>query len=291
LLELRLVRSFVAVAEAEHVGRAAAALHISQSPLSRQIRRLEDDLGLVLFARSGRRVALTSAGRWLLGEARALLQRAARLESDAARLAQGASGSVAIGYVQTAMWSGLLPAVLRGYRRRHPEVRLVLRNLPSAPQIDELARGDLDLAIVHVAPAAADLAATLILDDPLLLAAASDHELARRRRVDPADLDGKPWVALAGSGKELAYACARAGFSPDVRYQAGDRASVLALVAAGFGLAFVPASARKVPAAGVRLRALPWLRARSRLYLVQRDSGATPGAAELAAALCGRKSR
>src|ERR1700742_577137 len=89
MLDLRLVRSFVAVAETEHVGRGAEQLHISQSPLSRQIQQLEEQLGLRLFDRERRRVRLTDAGRWLLGEARDLLGRAARVETDAGRLLRG----------------------------------------------------------------------------------------------------------------------------------------------------------------------------------------------------------
>jgi DNA-binding transcriptional LysR family regulator len=84
VIELRLLQSFVAVAETEHVGRAAERLHISQSPLSRQIRQLEDDLGLRLFDRERQRIRLTESGRWLLSEARELLGRAQRMEDDAA---------------------------------------------------------------------------------------------------------------------------------------------------------------------------------------------------------------
>ena len=305
MLDLRLMRSFVAVAETEHVGRAAARLHISQSPLSRQIRGLEDDLGLVLFERVGRRVRLTAAGGWLLVEARALLERAARLESDAERLRAGTAGTVNVGYVSTAMWTGLLPTSLRRYRRRHPDVRLALRNLPSADQIDGLLRGDLDIGIVHrghrghrghfghfgvlgqAGLAQPELAFARVLEDPLLLAIPDDHALARRRRITPGDLDGAPWIVLTspnqpGDREELLAACARAGFTPDVRTEASDRASVLGLVSAGFGLALVPASARRMAVGGLRLRDLPFMKVASRLYLVRRAAGAVPAAVALA---------
>jgi DNA-binding transcriptional LysR family regulator len=287
MLDLRLIRSFVAVAETEHVGRAAARLHISQSPLSRQIRALESGLGLALFERLGRRVRLTAAGRWLLGEARDLLERAARLEGEAARVGAGTTGTLNVGYVSTAMWTGLLPGTLRRYRRRHPDVHLFLRNLTSRDQIDAILRGDLDIGIVHAVRGHPELAVATLREDRVVLAVADDHPLARRRRITPADLDGAPWIVLsgpshAGGRDELIAACARAGFTPDVRTETGDRASVLGLVSAGFGLALVPGSAGRLPVQGLRLRELSFFHSASRLHLVRRASGAVPAAIELA---------
>src|ERR1700733_15338260 len=118
MLELRLLRYFVAVAEVEHVGRAAEALHISQSPLSRQLRQLEEQLGLRLFDRERQRLRLTHAGRWLLRESRRLLEHAERLQKEAAQVARGAWGSLRIGFVKSAMWTGVLPHALRAFRVR-----------------------------------------------------------------------------------------------------------------------------------------------------------------------------
>src|ERR1700722_9400338 len=112
MLDLRLLNSFVTVAETEHVGRAARLLHISQSPLSRQIRQLEDQLGLRIFEREKQRIRLTEPGRWLLGEARELLGRARRIEQDAARTARGDGGRLSIGFVNSALWDGVMPAAL-----------------------------------------------------------------------------------------------------------------------------------------------------------------------------------
>jgi len=116
MIELRLLRYFVAVAEAGHVGRAAERLHISQSPLSRQIRQLEDQLGLVLFDRERRRFRITKTGRWFLEEARDLLSHADRLARDVDRYGRGETGRVSIGFVQSAMWSSVLPVALRRFQ-------------------------------------------------------------------------------------------------------------------------------------------------------------------------------
>ncbi|MBO8044304.1 LysR family transcriptional regulator, partial [Pseudomonas aeruginosa] len=109
MLDLRQLRYFVAVAEDEHVGRAAERLHISQSPLSRQIAQLEERLELQLFERSQQRIRLTADGRTFLAEARALLTHANRLESLARRLGRGDEGGLCIGYLEYAMHSGVLP--------------------------------------------------------------------------------------------------------------------------------------------------------------------------------------
>src|SRR3954466_10782074 len=103
MLDLRQLHYFVVVAKEEHVGRAAARLFISQSPLSRQIAQLEDKLGLTLFERSQQRIRLTADGRTVLAEARALLTHANRLESLARRLGKGDEGGLCIGYLDNAI--------------------------------------------------------------------------------------------------------------------------------------------------------------------------------------------
>ncbi|WP_245489523.1 MULTISPECIES: LysR family transcriptional regulator [unclassified Mesorhizobium] len=117
MLDLRQIRYFVAVAEAGNVGRAAEQLHISQSPLSRQIIQLEEQLGVTLFERAKQRVHLNAEGRAFLAEARALLANAARLEELGRSLASGATGSLAIGYVEGAVHSGLVADMLKDFRR------------------------------------------------------------------------------------------------------------------------------------------------------------------------------
>jgi DNA-binding transcriptional LysR family regulator len=277
MLELRLLRYFVVVAETEHVGRAATRLHISQSPLSRQIRQLEDLLGVTLFERDHRRIRLTDLGRALLVPARDILARADGLAREAHELAGGNLGQIAIGFVGPALTSGILPAALRRLRTERPRVRIALRQLSSTEQLAQLRAGSLDLALVHRQPVAAELDQHRLFDQPYVLAAPRPGRFARGP-IRPSQLDGQPWIAVIASdaGERWAHAFAAAGFLPHVIVHVAEWASALALVDAGLGLALVPASYATKPPPHVAIRKLPWLRMTSGLALVRRRAGSSP---------------
>src|ERR1700754_3405741 len=166
MLDIRQLHYFVAVAEEEHVGRAAERLHISQSPLSRQIAQLEERLGLVLFERSQQRIRLTRDGRTFLEETKAFLRHANRLESLGKRLGRGDEGGLCIGYVENAMHSGVLPQALRALRATRPNVHIALYNYQSAEQLEGLRERSLDIALVRDPPENdADLDTALVLSD------------------------------------------------------------------------------------------------------------------------------
>jgi DNA-binding transcriptional LysR family regulator len=145
-VELRHLRSFLAVAEELHFGRAAARLHISQPPLSQQIRRLEDELGACLFRRTKRRVDLTPAGEAFLTEARQTLAQAERAVRAAQRAERGELGELVVGYLIAAAY-GPLPDVIRMFRRRFPDVDLRLQNLRSVQQRHALLNREIDRVV------------------------------------------------------------------------------------------------------------------------------------------------
>ncbi|WP_405658721.1 LysR substrate-binding domain-containing protein [Streptomyces sp. NBC_01166] len=265
MLDLRQLRYFIAVAEAEHVGRAAEHLHISQSPLSRQIAQLEKSLGLTLFERTQQRIRLTADGRVFLTEARALLRHADRLENLGRRLGRGEEGGLCIGYVSDAMHTGVLPAALRTLQQERPGIHVALYSLTPEEQFVGLRQRSLDIALVQQPPAEddPDLLAAPLLEDPLLLALPANHALAGRRDITAHDLDGLPWVAVSTSHEPAARdafvaACAASGFTPDIRLDAPDPLTALGLVASGLGLALIQKSMIHGTTEGVEVRELPW---------------------------------
>jgi DNA-binding transcriptional LysR family regulator len=291
MLELRQLRYFIAVAEQEHVGRAAELLHISQSPLSRQIMALEAQLGLVLFERHRQRLRLTPEGREFLTEARDLVARAGQLEQRGRLLGAGMAGSLLIGYVEGAVHSGLLARSLRPFRKGHPELQLHLRAQRSAVQLAGLRQRLLDVGFVYTPPPAGDeeIASRRVLDEPLLLAVPAVDRLAAGAPIAPADLDGRAWITVVRQAPDtnrnpFLAACARAGFVPSIAYETADPLTSLELVAAGLGLATVQASLKKVAPPEVVFRELPWFDRRVSVHLVWRRADERPSVAAFRAA-------
>src|SRR5207245_341908 len=147
-MELRHLRYFLAVAEELHFGRAAARLHISQPPLSQQIRRLEKELQAPLFHRTTRHVELTNAGRVFLGEARAVVAQAEQAAGTVQRASRGEIGQLVVG---CALWADFLNGarIIRLFARRHPDVEVELRDLTAAEQISALEGGSIHVGILR----------------------------------------------------------------------------------------------------------------------------------------------
>ncbi|RWK08003.1 MAG: LysR family transcriptional regulator [Mesorhizobium sp.] len=265
MLDLRQIRYFVAVAEAGNVGRAAGQLHISQSPLSRQIIQLEEQLGVALFERAKQRVHLNAEGKAFLAEARALLASAARLEDLGRNLASGAAGSLAIGYVEGAVHAGLVAAMLREFRRDRPDFHLRLRSRRTAAQFEDLRSRVLDLGLVY-APAPQgdpDLDSMLVRREPLVLAIPEGDPLVDVIDIRPSHLDGRVWITVVRqpddtNRAQFLAACVEAGFVPDIAYETADPLTSLGLVSAGLGLATVQESLRAAAPPGIVFRDLPW---------------------------------
>ena len=277
MLDLRQIRYFVAVAEAGNVGRAAAQLHISQSPLSRQIIQLEEQLGVTLFERAKQRVHLNAEGRAFLAEARALLANAARLEELGRNLASGAAGSLAIGYVEGAVHAGLIAAMLREFRRERPDFHLQLRSRRTAAQFEDLRGRALDLGFVY-APALRgdpDIESMLVRRDPLVLAIPEGDPLVDVADVRPSHLDGRVWITVVRqpddtNRAQFLAACVEAGFVPDIAYETADPLTSLGLVSAGLGLATVQESLRDAAPAGIVFRDMPWFKRSVEIHIAWR---------------------
>lgn len=239
---------FVAVAEELHFGRAAARLHMTQPPLTRQVQALERELGVELFDRTGRAVRLTPAGRAFLQDARRLLQGAESAALAVRRVPTGQAGSVAVGFT-AASAPGVLGPLLARLRSDLPQVDVVLREMVTAAQLDELSAGTLDLGLVRPPVSRPELRSEEIRRESLLVALPPGHRLSDRQELTVEDLDGEDVVMYSPTESwyfyELLISLFRAaGVRVHYSQHLSQAHSILALVEAGVGIGLVPASAR-----------------------------------------------
>lgn len=246
-MELRYLRSFVAVAEELHFGRAAASLNMAQSPLSQQIRKLERELDVELFERTTRSVSLTSAGASFLGPARKLLQDAKAAEEKARAAGRGKAGSISIGFTGGANPS-LIPKLAYTIRKRFPQLVLNLQSrFFTQESMQKVLEGKLDLALVTLRGAPAEVRVPRGLSiHPLSVESTGclmsmDHRLSARRSIRLGELRDEAFVMFSysvGSAmrKLLEEESLNAGFLPRIEQESEDAWTVLALVAAGVGM-------------------------------------------------------
>ncbi|HUQ76472.1 MAG TPA: LysR family transcriptional regulator [Burkholderiales bacterium] len=260
------MRYFIAVAERLHFGRAAQALHISQPPLSRAIRSLEERLGVTLFARNRRRVELTPAGARLLDDARRMLAQLERTTLELRSVAAGQLERLRIGFVSLADY-GVLPGLLKSYKAAHPGVALALREMLSPDQSAALAAGELDFGLL-LAPVAntAALEHVVVQRERFVAALPAQHPLARpgknrRTALAMRELAGESFVMVPreiapGLYDIVTGLASRAGFSLNIAQEAIQMQTVVSLVSSGLGAAIVPASIANLGRRGVVYRPL-----------------------------------
>lgn len=261
-MELRHLRSFAALAEERHFGRAAVRLHIAQPALSQQIKQLERELGADLFVRTTRRVELTEAGRRFADHARTVLADVDRARADLALLGAGRAGRVSVGFIGTATYD-VLPRVARTVRRELPDVELELRGELLSPALaDGLRDRTYDLALLRPDPLNhADLDLRHLRSERLVAVLPSAHPLAGRRRIPLSALAGEAFVIHPSGHRSSMHervleACAAAGFSPASVLEVGETATLVVFVAAGLGVALVPEPVRSLGLDGVAYVAL-----------------------------------
>jgi DNA-binding transcriptional LysR family regulator len=262
LPEIREMRYFMTVAERLHFGRAAESLHISQPPLSRAIRALEQRLGVPLFARSRRRVELTAEGTRFLEEARRIIAQLERSVLELRGIASGEQGRLRIGFVSLADY-GVLPGLLKGFKTARPGVTLALREMLSPEQAAALGAGELDFGLLlPPVDGAAHLEHLVVQRERFVAALPSRHRLARESgRLAMSELAGEPFVMVPRQIAPGLYdivrgLAARAGIPLNVAQEAIQMQTVVSLVSSGLGVAIVPASISNLGRRGVAYREL-----------------------------------
>ncbi len=260
-MELRHLRYFVTVAEESHFGRAAARLHVTQSNLSTQVQALEREVGGPVFRRTSRRVELTEAGALLLVEARRVLAQADRALDLARTSVRGEVGSVHIGFSGVAVLQGVLPHDLRRFHHEHPAVELHLTELPPTVQVQGVRDGTLDVGYSpgFSVSGESDLILTRRGEWPLSIAVHHDHPLVGVSRVAPEDLVNEDLIVIAADQDDQSVLIQLGppleGRRQGVRFVNGTL-GVLALAAAGAGVAIVPSATERITLPGIVYRPL-----------------------------------
>jgi DNA-binding transcriptional LysR family regulator len=288
---LRQWRQFVALAEELHFGRAAARLHMTQPPLTQAIAGLEAALGVRLFERTQRSVRITPAGVALLPEVRELLARAQALPELARAAAAGELGRLRLAFVSTVGFE-LLPRWVRAFREQWPQVALELIEATGDVQLELLARGEVDAGFVLHSPGftAPGLAQAQVASEPLVVALPESHPLAAEKRLSLKSLLAEPLVIfprrILPSLFDAIFALYNAaGRVPQVSQEAIQMQTIVNLVSAGLGLAWVPQSVRQFQRPGVVYRSVSWPRGRAvpacETSLVWRADAVSPALAHL----------
>jgi len=258
-LEIRHLRYFLAVAEEEHFGRGAKRVRVAQPAISRQIRQLEEELGVELFRRLQPKVQLTVAGRCFLEKARSFLKNLQLAVEETRQVSRLNLGRIRVGYVDMAFYSGELPEKIRRFQNQNPGLEIELVPNTSIEQTALLENGGLDLGLIYQAPSSSyNVNSRKLSSEPLTVAVHRDNELARRSSVSLSDLNNEPFVWFDRAQNPSLFdhvdeVCHQFGLNRRIIHNGANDPAQLALVAAMVGITFSPLSASGTKPANVCL--------------------------------------
>ena len=263
-MELRQLRYFIAVAEEGHITRAAERLGIQQPPLSRQIKAIEKEIDVQLFYRQPRGVELTDAGRSFFERARGLLCQLDHAFDAARSTARGEQGRVSIGIMPSGPFHPFVPQVIRKFRESYPMVSLTIEERLSTDMMERVREERMDVAFIRTSCVDPDnLVIALLFDEPMIVAIPEGNPLIRDKEVKSLSmkrLASETFILFGppgtGTYDSTIAACRAAGFSPRVGQHTPGITSSLGLVAAGLGVALVPASMHRTQMEGIAYRML-----------------------------------
>lgn len=243
-MDLRHLNYFLVLAEELHFGRAAERLHISQPPLTRMIKQIENDLGVLLFERTKRSVLLTPAGAELLQNAKQMVLQMNTVKKRLAIHAKGETGTLKIGYVGAVMHSGL-PALLSAFAKNFPHINLQFEEQPNNILLHGLNNGTLDVAFVRTWLHPETLLEKLILSEPFVVVVPANHPLSKKNKIAVKELKNETFITFTRECGPTIFdsflaICSKAGFTPHIVHHASQLNSVLRLVESGFGISLLP---------------------------------------------------
>ena len=259
-MDLRDMRYFLAVAEEGHMGRAANRLHLSQPPLTRHIQALEEKLGVPLFLRTPKGMALTEAGLTLLQEVPNLLELAQQAAERTRLAGQGWIGRLDVGLFGSGVLD-VIPRILAQFHQARPDVKIVLHNLTKDAQLQALRERRITVGFNRLVPAAPDISTMTVLRESLMVALPAVHPLwvlpsLRIRDLANVPLILYPNVPMRGLAQEVSDAFHAEGVPLRVEQEVEDVLTAVALVSAGFGMAVTTQSASNLRLPGVAFRPL-----------------------------------
>jgi DNA-binding transcriptional LysR family regulator len=279
-MDLRQLRYFVTVAEELNFSRAALRLHMSQPPLSHQIKMLEDELGVLLLLRNRREVKLTDAGRSFLKDCRALLDEAQAASNRARLVAAGSHGVLRVGMATSAI-DHVMPQFMASFRQHFGAGQLSVTDMGSDDQVHALAQDRLDLGFLHASAATGALQRLPVYRGSFAIVMPADHPLAMRAELGLRDLAEEPMVSFSREHRSVLFdmlvaACMNAGFSPRLAHVARHPMSLFQMVRAGLGVSVVPQAYSDMAGPGVHVQPLDVSAGMLQIDAVWRQHEASP---------------
>jgi DNA-binding transcriptional LysR family regulator len=245
-MDIRHLNYFLILAEELHFGRAAERLNISQPPLSRMIKQIEDELGVLLFERTKRSVILTSAGTELLKDAKLMVSQMLTVKKRLSILGKGETGTLKIGYVGAVMHTEL-PILLSKFIEQFPYINLQFEEQPNNYLLHGLNNGTLDVAFVRTWLHPENLEEKLLLSEPFVAVVPAKHGLALKKKIAVKELKNENFITFSRECGPTIFdsflvLCTNAGFTPQISHYASQLNSVLRLIESGFGVSLLPAN-------------------------------------------------
>ena len=284
-MDVRQMRYFMAVADELNFSRAARRLHMSQPPLSLQIKSLEEELGTTLFERNRRKVHLTEPGRVLLERVRAVLAQIEQASDDVRRASRGEVGEIRVAFTGSAPLFEPFPRFLQAFRRGSPAVRVAMSQMSTALQLQALGEGRIDVGFLRPSyrfTPGPGIAWRALWEDELLAILPAAHRCAVEDEACPMEALAEEAFVLfsedlgCGLRDHVLALSGQAGFAPRIVQEAREGVTILALVAAGAGVSIMPATYRNVGVAGISHKRLVSAASRSRMLLAWRSSDSSP---------------
>ncbi|MFC5471219.1 LysR family transcriptional regulator [Cohnella suwonensis] len=241
-MELLQLQYFLAVARVEHVTEAARSLHVTQSSLSKTIQRLEEDLGVPLFDRIGRKLRLNEFGSSFLRRAERALFELEQGKQELSDLSSPEQGTIELAVTN----ASTLPNILREFRKKRPHIQFHVQMLTTQEMDTLLHRGEVDFCLSSPPMQGDDIECQIVFIDPILVAVPEGHRLADRSSVTLTELKDEWFVGVKKGYRTrdlVDYVCESAGFAPKYAYEGNEPTRLSALVEAEIGIAFIPSTA------------------------------------------------